>query len=149
MNQSRKEGSSSCQCTMTLIGQNEEIKKHVLRMLSELLSMLEDSRKDIGRSYGTEPMPTNRMENGIQLLKARCSILYFVPALERGELKSKGQGVKTIHFNDTIESIHRTIISVNQLSIYGAVADLCKELETHQVQLEFGIDGDTDRISCC
>ena len=55
---------------MTLIGQNEEIKKNVLRMLSELLSMLEDSRKDIGRSYGTEPMPTNRMENGIKLLKA-------------------------------------------------------------------------------
>ena len=45
-------------------------KENVLRMLSELLSMLEDSRKDIGRSYGTEPMPTNRMENGIQLLKA-------------------------------------------------------------------------------
>ena len=47
-------------------------------------------------------------------------------ALERGELKSKGQDVKTIHFNDgdeTIETIHRTIISVNLLSIYGAVAD--------------------------
>ena len=55
---------------MTLIGQNEVIKKNVLRMLSELLSMLEDSRKDIGRSYGTEPMPTNQMENGIKLLKA-------------------------------------------------------------------------------
>ena len=65
---------------MTLIGQNEVIKKNVLRMLSESLSMLEDSRKDIGRSYGTEPMPTNRMENGIKLLKAWCSILYFVPA---------------------------------------------------------------------
>ena len=50
VNQSNsKEGSSSCQCTVTLIGQNEETKKIVLRMLSELLSMFEGSRKDIGR----------------------------------------------------------------------------------------------------
>ena len=36
----------------------------------------------------------------------------------------------SIHFNgseETIELILGTIISVNQLSIYGAVADLCKE----------------------
>ena len=52
-------------------------------------------------------------------------------ALERGELKSKGKGVTSIHFNgsdDTIELIIRTVISVNQLSVYGAVADLCREL---------------------
>ena len=48
-------------------------------------------------------------------------------ALEKGELKSKGKGVKSIHFNgsdDTIELILRTVISVNQLSVYGA---LCKD----------------------
>ena len=48
-------------------------------------------------------------------------------ALERGELRSKGKGKTSIHFNGsdaTIELILRTIISVNQLSIYGAVADL-------------------------
>ena len=47
-------------------------------------------------------------------------------ALARGELKSKGKGKKSIHFNgsdETIELILRTNISVNQLSIYGAVAD--------------------------
>ena len=52
-------------------------------------------------------------------------------ALERGALKSKGKGKKSIHFNggdEIIELILRTVISVNQLSIYGAVADLCKEL---------------------
>ena len=52
-------------------------------------------------------------------------------ALERGELKSKGKGKKTIHFNgsdETIDLILRTIISVNQLSVCGAAADLCKEL---------------------
>ena len=51
--------------------------------------------------------------------------------LERGEIRSKGKGKKSVHFNgseETIELILRTIISVNQLSICGAVADLCKEL---------------------
>ena len=108
--------------------------------------MLEDSRKDVGRFQGldprrngTEPMSTNRMENGIKLLKACCStspkaghpVFRASSALERGELKSKGRGMKTMHSNsidETIELILRTIISVNQLSIYGAAADLCKEL---------------------
>ena len=45
--------------------------------------------------------------------------------------KSKESGNKSIHFNgseETVELILRTAISVNQVSTYGAVADLCKEL---------------------
>ena len=48
-----------------------------------------------------------------------------------GDLKSKGKGVISIHFNgsdDTIQLILRTVISVNQLSVYGAVADSRREL---------------------
>ena len=47
-------------------------------------------------------------------------------------MKSKGGGKKSSPFNgseETVELILRTVISVNQLSIYGAVADLCKELD--------------------
>ena len=50
--------------------------------------------------------------------------------LSRGTLKSKGGGKLSIHFcavGDTIETVFRTIISVNQLSIYGAVSDLREE----------------------
>ena len=50
--------------------------------------------------------------------------------LSRGTLKSKGGGKLSIHFcadGDTIETVFRTIISVNQLSIYGAVSELCEE----------------------
>ena len=46
--------------------------------------------------------------------------------LSRGTLKSKGGGQLSIHFcadGETIETVFRTIISVNQLSIYGAVSD--------------------------
>ena len=50
--------------------------------------------------------------------------------LSRGTLKSKGGGKLSKHYcadGDTIETVFRTIISVNLLSIYGAVSDLCEE----------------------
>ena len=53
--------------------------------------------------------------------------------LSRGTLKSKGGGKLSIHFcadGDTIETVFRTVISVNQLSIYGAVSDVCEEYST-------------------
>ena len=49
--------------------------------------------------------------------------------LSQGTLKSKGGGKLSIHFSadgDTIETVFRTMISVNQLSIYGAASDLCE-----------------------
>ena len=58
-------------------------------------------------------------------------IFRVTSAVERGELRSKEKGKKSIHFNgseENIDLILRTDISVNQLSIDGAVADLCEEL---------------------
>ena len=55
--------------------------------------------------------------------------------LSWGTLKRKGGGKLFIHFcadEDTIETVFRSIISVNQLSIYGAVSDLCEEYGTCQ-----------------
>ena len=55
--------------------------------------------------------------------------------LTRGILKSKGRGQLSIHFaadQDTIDTIYRIILSVNQLSIYGAVAAVCEEFKNHQ-----------------
>ena len=55
----------------------------------------------------------------------------------RGTLKSKGGGKLSIHFcadEGTIETVVRTIISVNQLSIYGAVSDLCDECKSCHVR---------------
>ena len=49
--------------------------------------------------------------------------------MSRGVLKSKGGGKLSIHLcadEGTIETVFRTIIGVNQLSIYGAVSDLCE-----------------------
>ena len=55
--------------------------------------------------------------------------------LSRGILKSKGRGKLSIHFAadvDTIDTIYRIILSVNQLSVYGAVAAVYEEFEDHQ-----------------
>ena len=55
--------------------------------------------------------------------------------LSRGQLKSNGRGKLSFHFTadqDTIDTIYRIILSVNQLSVYGAVAAFCEELEDHQ-----------------
>ena len=55
--------------------------------------------------------------------------------LSRGRLKSKGKGKVSIHFTadqDTVDTIYRIILSVNQLSVYGAVAAICDEYESHQ-----------------
>ena len=54
--------------------------------------------------------------------------------LSRGKLKSKGKGKVSTHFTadqDTVDTIYRIILSVNQLSIYGAVAAICDEYESH------------------
>ena len=53
--------------------------------------------------------------------------------LSRGQLKSKGGGKLSIHYCadlETIKTVVRTITSVNQLSLYGAVAEMCEEYET-------------------
>ena len=53
--------------------------------------------------------------------------------LSRGVLKSKGGGKLSIHFcadQGTIKTVFRTLISVNQLSLYGAVAEVCEECDS-------------------
>ena len=55
--------------------------------------------------------------------------------LSRGQLKSKRRRKLSAHFAadvDTIDTIYRIILSVNQLSVYGAVAAICEEFEDHQ-----------------
>ena len=53
--------------------------------------------------------------------------------LSRGQLKRKGGGQLSIHYCaelETIKTVFRTITSVNQLSLYGAVAEMCEEYES-------------------
>ena len=170
MNQSNaKEGSSSCQCTMTSDwgnrGNKDNCLANALRVTEYARRFTQGHWSFLGPGFekkwcGThvnkpdgewdktaENMMLNFAENGHPACRASS-------ALERGELKSKGKGVKTIHFNgsdETIELIFRTVLAVNQLklSVCGAEADLFKELVREPAGVGKPAASDTDRISYC
>ena len=69
----------------------------------------------------------------VELAESGCPIFRATTPLSRGELRSKGHGKLSIHCpatQETIETIFRIIVSANQLSLYGAVAEMCEENES-------------------
>ena len=57
-------------------------------------------------------------------------------ALEREKLRSKERGKTSIHFTACDENVRlllKMVMSVNQLSLYGAVADMIQELPEDQI----------------
>ena len=68
----------------------------------------------------------------LEFAESDCPIFRATSPLSRGRLKSKGHGKLSIHFaadQATIETIFRIIGSANQLSLYGAIAEMCEEYE--------------------
>ena len=66
----------------------------------------------------------------VEFAESGCPIFRATSPLSRCQLKSKGHGKLSIHFaadQETIETIFRTITYANQLSLYGAVAEICEE----------------------
>ena len=83
-------------------------------------------------------------ESGHQVFRATSPV-------SRGTLKSRGGGKLSIHFcadGETIKTVFRTIISVNQLSMYGAVSDLCEEYEACHVRTVRPVMGGLSPIVC-
>ena len=69
----------------------------------------------------------------LEFAESDCPIFRATSPLSRGQIKSRGGGKLSIHCCadlDTIKTVFRTIISVNQLSLYGTVAEMCEEYET-------------------
>ena len=99
-------------------------------MLNSSLSVLRDLEQDNGhssdldqRKSGTPFVKTVHKEDGTKLPTS---------PLSRGVLKRKGGTLSMQYCADsgTIETVFRTIISVNQLSLYGAVAEMCEECDS-------------------
>ena len=66
----------------------------------------------------------------LEFAECGCPIFRATTPLSRGQLGSKGHGKLSIHFGavqETIETIFRIIVSANQLSLYGTVAEMCEE----------------------
>ena len=88
-------------------------------------SMEEDCPQGI-RDEIAEKMLVEFAESGSPIFRATTP-------LSRGQLRSKGHGKLSIHFaatQETFETIFRIIVSANQLSLYGAVAEMCEEYES-------------------
>ena len=69
----------------------------------------------------------------LEFAESGCPIFRATTPLPTGKLKSKGHGKLSIHFaadQETIETIFRIIVFANQLSLYGAVANMCEEFES-------------------
>ena len=77
----------------------------------------------------------DRIAEKMMVTLAECEHPVFraTSPLSRGQLTSKGDGKLSIHYCadlDTITTVFHTITSVNQFSLYGAVAEMCEEYET-------------------
>ena len=90
-------------------------------------SISEDSPPQAEWDKLAEKMMGTLAENGHAVFRATSP-------LSRGQPKSKGGGKLSIHYcadQDTITTVLRTIIFVNQLSLYGAAAEMCEEYESY------------------
>ena len=88
-------------------------------------SMKEDSPQGIWDNIAEKML--------VEFADSGCPIFRATTPLSRGQLKSKGHGKLSIHYaadQETIETVFRTIVSANQLSLYRAVAEMCEEYET-------------------
>ena len=75
----------------------------------------------------------NVTEKMLKIAESGCPIFRAATPLSRRQLKSKGHGKLSIHFaatQETTETSFRMIVSANQPSLYGAVAEMCEEYET-------------------
>ena len=83
-------------------------------------------------------MGQNCRTNDGEFLRIQSSIISLLPVLEKGELRSKGGGKKSIHFNgshENIELLLRIVISENHLCVSGAIADLSSEVPKDLIAL--------------
>ena len=92
------------------------------------------SLDQVPRKSGILPRTAHK-EPGLECAESGHPVFRATTPLSRGSLKSKRRGKLSIHFaadQDTIDTIYRIILSVNKLSVYGAVTVICEEFEDHQ-----------------
>ena len=137
---------SSCRCSTTSHGDRNTSRKNANEMLNSFLYLQKDSEQDNGSEkkwYSmSEDSPQGEWDKMadkmmVTLAESGHPVFRATSPLSRGVLKSKGGGKLSIHYcadQETITTVFRTIISVNQLSIYGAVAEMCEEYESYHAE---------------
>ena len=141
---SSRTGSSSCQCSMTLIRQKERMmricifnvekfKNYTMKFSQghwTFLGPVSEEKWYGSSSYDQKGKQNSAVNKMVQRFKETGhSVFKSISALSRGILKKK-KGGDTINLNGdspNTELLFHTIHSVNQLSIYGAVANWCQQ----------------------
>ena len=112
-----QEESYVCRCSTTFFVDQKTMKK-------KWYSISEDCPQGVSDKM-TEKMMLEFAERGHPIFRA-------TRPLSRGQLQRQGHGKLSIHYAtdlETVETIFRIIVSANQLSLYGTVADFCEEYE--------------------
>ena len=144
---------SSCRCPMTSYGDLKTMKRNVLLIPHLCLYSQKDFNQDVGHSSdldqkqsgilltmkdleenGTrvaELMTIKFRESGHPIFRATSP---FVPRNAQKQRRWENYQYTSVPMGDTTETIFRTLISVNQLSIYGAVSDFCDEYNACQAR---------------
>ena len=143
------DGLSSCQCLTTKENEWEfELSAQFVSMYAKRFSPGKRSFLGPGSEKKWcsthEYKPQGEWDRVAELMMMEFSesghpVFRATSPLLRGTLKSEGGGKLSIHFcadQGTIQTVFRTIISVNPLSIYGAVSNLCEECKTSHVRTE-------------
>ena len=69
----------------------------------------------------------------IEFAESGCLFVRATIPLSWGQLRSKGHRKLSIHFGatqETIETVFRILVFANQLSLFGAIANMCGEFES-------------------
>ena len=123
-------------------------KNHIHDNVQWYFSWKEDLKKDeshwfvlVLKRSGTVSVQTIHKEYGtniadkmlVEFTTSGCPIFRITSPLSRCELKSKRHGKLSIYCGtdlETFETIFRIIVFANQLSHYGAIAEMCEEYES-------------------
>ena len=138
----------SCHCSMTSCNRKDNkdeclANAGVVKVLARIFGIWQWSFIGPGSEkkwYSSENSPQGAWDNIaeqmlLEFAESGQPTFRATTPLSRGILKSKGRGKLSIHFaadGDTIDTIYRIILSFNQFSVYGAVAAVCEESESHQ-----------------
>ena len=142
-----QEVSHLCRCSTTFLVSQMTMNKNAWRMPNSFLCMQRDLEKEKCSFIGlgsekkwfciSDDSPQRVWDNMaerkfLEFAESMCPFFRVASPLSRGRLKSKGHGKLSIHYAadlETFRTVFRRIVSANQLSLYGAIAETCEECE--------------------
>ena len=147
-----KDELSSCRCSMTSYGELKTMNRNVLLMLHMCLYLQKDSQQDVGHSSDLDQKRSDiqlrvadHQESGTESRNRwwsnseKADTQFSVPRVHCLEERSKAKEVENYLYTSVPMEIRLKLffaqfISLNQLSIYGAVSDVCEEYGTCQTR---------------